>query len=231
MWLVGEPETSTNFLQRSRSIDRRLRSLLAQGGVKDPARLKNLTSQLATLHGSLRPTFKTRKAGLHTIDESTARHLMIRQNYRCGVCGVPFASAVRKASARFDNSLEPLAEAHLEHVSPYYLFGNEVEYELLCGACNLLKNDRIGVHEDGFVISANHLRSRVNSATGRRMAFWSLYAARKCEYPDCEGDAKSTLLYIEPRNGGLFTYGNLDVRCEIHAGPEATWIHGAHLGE
>ena len=223
-WLLGSDTPSQNFAQRKRLVDRRVRSALDAYGAQ-PEAIASLVATIALAQGRVQSATDARKLGINTLEESSLTQIFLRQNYRCAVCGVPLLGSVRKPCGAFRDGLEPLANAELEHVTPYYLFGNEGDYELLCAPCNSLKNDRLGVQEDGFVLAGNHIRRRDVDSIRRRVAFWTLYGARRCQQPDCSRAAGDSVLFVQPSVNRLFAYGTLAVRCSEHAAPSALYLH------
>jgi len=63
------------------------------------------------------------------------------------------------------------------------------------------------------------------SNVSRRMAFWTLYQSRSCMFPGCETSSNKSILFVRPRLGSLFTYGNLIVTCALHSNNTSKWIH------
>lgn len=223
-WLLGNDVPSENFSQRKRFVDRRIRERLVDRGARLP-QVVALIEAIALFQGRVQSAQASRRLSISTLEEPSVRELYRQQDYRCACCGTPLLASFRKQCGRFGDGFEPVAEAHLDHVVPYYLFGNEGEYELLCSGCNLLKNDRIGVQEDGFVISGNHVRRKDEYSIRRRTAFWTLYSIRRCEHRGCNHSSKTSILLVQPREDRIFSYGNLSVFCPEHASAGGYYLH------
>lgn len=228
LWLVGEINSGYNFTERKRQIARRFRKFPDANLGEILADSDGLLSIIAKMQSAAASARASVRTGIASVEEGYLRDLYAVQNFRCAVCGVPLHMNYRKSCDRFSDGLEPYLSPELDHVIPFYLLGNAVDYELLCSQCNSIKNDRLGVHEDGFVLSANHIRSRDQRAIARRMAFWSLYVTRHCEMEGCETNTALGVLFVQPKHNRLFSYGNLECKCAEHASESAWWLHEPH---
>lgn len=227
MQLIGNVPMHLNFGERQHFVARRLRMLSGNTPHYQPnANLPEVLT-LTEIQQAVASALSESRDGVGNLDERLALDIMQAQGYRCAVCGIPLRASVRKKSSRFADGLEPIAERfHLDHVVPYYFFGNEGGRRILCISCNSVKNDRIGVQEDGFVISGNHIRSRDGQAIRRRMMFWTLEHIKRCEYTPCNADTTNSILLVQARRPDVpFMYGNLEVRCDCHAIEQSVWIH------
>lgn len=224
MWLLKK-DSAGNFNERTRALKRRLKSLANLDSAKGD-HLDVVISELAKLEGEISTAHTRTKTGIGSTTETALRDILTIQGERCVVCGVPFKSNVRRESHFRVGQIEPLGEMHLDHVEPFYFRGNATNYEVLCLHCNAIKNDRFGVQEDGFVMSSNHLRPKDNRAILRRMAFWTFYRNRGCSFPQCQETAATSMLFAsQSRAHTSWSYGNLLVKCDIHAQPGDFHIH------
>jgi hypothetical protein len=224
-WLISDSRPGLNHNERKRFISRRLRSLLSESDFKKIENNDRFLEEISVIQSDFCEYSRSTRAGLNNIDESVLVRLYSKCNYRCAVCGIPIHSSSTKECKYFSNGVEPVGEPHLDHAFPYYLSGNSSPYEVLCSQCNLLKRERIGVQEDGFVISGNHFREKTTGKILRRMAFWSMYNNRCCSFKGCSLTSKETTLFVQSKTGNLFTYGNIDVVCFDHGVESCRWIH------
>jgi hypothetical protein len=229
MALVGNVSTRLNFDERQRHLAYRLAQLSNSDGRYVPRPDAPEVIELAEIHQAIASALSESKDGIVSLDESAASDLLTTQGFRCAACGVPLRTHVRHKSALFADGYEPVAEsAHLDHIVPHYFLGNVGGRRLLCSACYTLKNDRIGVQEDGFVVTGNHIRRKDQRAIRRRAAYWTLERVRRCEATGCcAGSAHSVLLVQRKTLTSPFAYGHLSVRCRDHAAADAFWVHDA----
>jgi hypothetical protein len=224
-WLIGDSRRQLNMVERKRFLTRRLRSILPSETFAKLEVEGDTLERLAEFQAAVSSVTSSQRVGVSSIEERHLVSLFRVQNYRCAVCGVPLHGSVVRETPLFESQREPVVQIHLDHVVPYYLSGNYSPYELLCLNCNTLKRERIGVHEDGHVLSGNHFMRRNEGVVARRMAFWTIYANRKCHHVGCGVGSASSSLFVQPKQGKLFTYGNLEVRCLDHADDAARWLH------
>jgi len=223
MWLVGPIDRSLNYDERLAVVRYRLEALRLEG-IDSP--LEDAVKAIVDAQAVVAVAASSKKVGIHSISEPVADGILASQGYRCAVCGVPLRSRARKGCLRFEAGREPVAREHLDHVMPFYWGGNEGNVRALCEHCNTVKNDRMGVQEDGLVLVANHLRSKARAERWRRAAFWTLQAARGCRSSACSNSAKAGTMFvgkIEPSSP--WVYGNLAVWCDTHAPVSTTWLH------
>jgi hypothetical protein len=229
LWLVGNVRVRQNYRDRQGSIRRRFAFLRERRDLADD-QFEGLVSELASVQARIATARRQRRTGAGNLDETTSDDLFLDQSDRCAVCGVPLKPAARHSSARFSDGREPLGEGTLDHIVPFYLVGNETKFEYLCRACNVLKNDRLGVHEDGLVVSGNTLRPRDSKEVRKRSIFWTCYKHRRCFNEACEQTPVSTILYASCFDASIpFMLGNIRLSCEGHAPEYAVWIHDENL--
>jgi hypothetical protein len=223
-WILGEVERDCNFFERLRSLKRRIEvTVVSSTDKKQLQGNEPLLEKLARLQASISLASQNRREGVHSLEELSLRDVYSQQNHRCAVCGVPIHTSARTRSNRFQDGIEPVVGPHLDHILPFYLLGNGGGMRILCHFCNQLKADRIGTQEDGFVISGNHFCRK--SVIRQRMAFWTLNRFRKCQLQNCGKTSADSVLFVQPRLGNLFTYGNLICSCADHASESAFWLH------
>jgi hypothetical protein len=220
--LIGSVQQGLNYRERSRLVDNGLRAFV---GDVDEQALKALVQSICKAQSSI-AMMDSRRAGLSSTGEVFVSDLLTGQSHRCAVCRVPLTYNVRRNSEYFDDGFEPVHAPTLDHMLPYYLFGNNTSYEILCRPCNLLKNDRIGLHEDGPIMSGNSYRERRDANTRRRTAFWTIYSRRQCEGAGCAGELR-TLLVKRKSVRRTVTIDNLVVICTNCVASGAWWLHDA----
>src|SRR5262245_19011219 len=157
LWLLGDIRPDLNYAERRRFTEHRLRKLLDEETLADRAAMDVLVGKLAECAAYISLATSSPREGVGSVEESSLRELLMLQGHRCAVCGVPLLASKRLATSWFKDGYEPLAEPHLDHVIPDYFLGNSANTEVLCANCNMLKSDRIGVHEEGPVVAANHV--------------------------------------------------------------------------
>lgn len=227
MHLIGHAPLHLNYGERQRFVAKRLRKLSGLRSDYTPTHLSPEVQPLVDIQEAVVSALNEAKDGVHSLDERSALDLIHRQGSRCAICGVPLRASIRRASRMLPDGIEPLSQKyHLDHVVPYYFFGNRGGRQILCAACNLVKNDRIGVQEDGLVISGNHVRNRGRTVIRRRMMFWTLQKSPACGHFGCLENSTTALMFVQLENKSIpYMYGNLVVRCEEHASQDAEWIH------
>lgn len=225
MWLLGDVASGLNYIERSEVVARRLERLSMNNPMNAEAH-RALIDVVTRCQALILSNERTAKEGKAAIAEPIFTSLLIRQDYRCAICGVPLSSRVVRPCDRFKDGQEPIFATELDHATPYYLGGNIGNGQLLCKPCNGLKNDRIGVQEDGFVISGNHVRRRGRRHIDRRMAFWALFRQPRCGVSQCETGASGSLLWLSRvSTEAPWVYGNLAILCTDHAQAGSIWIH------
>lgn len=224
MWLVGVIDESLNYDERCEVVRQRLRRIAIEGLSHEQS--DRLVRFVVETQARVALASGDRKAGIGSISEVMADGLLEKQGHRCAVCGVPLRSRVRQKSSRFSDGVEPIGREHLDHVLPFYWAGNELNLRVLCSQCNQLKNDRLGMQEDGFVLSGNHVRRRDQSEIRRRVAFWTLARRNACEIVGCQHTATSSLLYVGVRDfRSPWLADNLEIRCDEHSTVKHVWLH------
>ena len=228
MWLLYDIEDDLNFNERINEIDKRFSSTKIP---KD--KIGPLIDLIAVSHGIISNSRKFKKNVAQDVYYCVQISILEKQGYRCVTCGVPLSSNVRGKCNRFPDGLEPEMDSALDHILPFYLGGNNNNYQFLCNSCNCIKNDYVGVQEDGISLSGNFLRERyVEEKTKRRMIFWTLWYNRVCGYPGCSKGSKDALLWVDQnKEFAPFSYGNLSVYCTDHAPLSAKWIHFDEVGD
>ena len=153
--LVTTPKAHTNFRQRRRAVHGRLRQLIEparlQGDMGEGAELVALVTKIQT---AIDMAADTRRQGIGDVEVGEVSGLLEGQGFRCAACGVPLRHSIRRRAEVFAGTKSVLDET-LEHRTPFYLVGNSTVFEVLCRPCNTLKNDRLGVQEDGLVLCGN----------------------------------------------------------------------------
>ncbi|TWT52008.1 hypothetical protein [Allorhodopirellula solitaria] len=222
MWLLRRT-TARNFNERTRIMTKRMAELLRIGDQQNGA-FQSVVNQLVDLEARITDAENVEKNGTSDTPEASIRDLLKGQGWRCAACGIPLKSHVRRRMPRFAEELEPISEMQLDHVEPFYIAANQTRMEVLCKECNIVKSDRLGVQEDGFVFCANHLRPKNRASTIRRMAFWTTYKTRSCEHDECAATSKDGILLVGRKNLGVaWAYGNLSVWCDNHAPIRDSW--------
>ena len=226
-WLISTSRPSLNFDERCRFVSKQL---LEQFGSHMAVDLlapdSELVNQLSEIQSTLASERHVKREGINTLAEPIKRTLYKRQNYRCAVCGAPFTSSERKRVPYFPDGLEPIFKASLEHIVPYYLYGNKGEFEILCTKCNSLKNDRLGINEDGLVLSNNHVRRKDGESIKKRMMFWALNKRSGCCVSECDGRPNSITMAIRKNDRRRpFCFPNLVAVCTEHATSSDIWVH------
>ncbi len=225
VWMLGEPSAGLNYGERLNAVRRRVQTMLPESTRVSCAE-SPLIQLLVGLQLRMPQCTGVRKEGIADAPEGTTSQLMKNQGDRCAWCGVPLASRAAHVCSRFPGGVEPVAEAVLDHVLPFYLGGNVGNTQLLCRWCNELKWDRIGVQEDGVVVCGNHLRSRGAGQVRRRMALWTIASSGSCGHEGCREGPRSSVMWVRRRSEpGPWTYGNLVVECSMHAGSSGWWLH------
>lgn len=231
MALVGRRIDNTlTYRTRKKKI---LRLLTENGGrLQGYAResLAGLADAIATSQVRIGEAWSERKEGINTISSSDQDKLLKRQGSRCKLCGIPLDASVRATdNRRFPGGVEPIAKPILDHAWPFYVGGNTRNLQLLCEPCNALKNDLIGVQEDGLVLSGNHLRPKGAPRRAKRVILWTLWAKSTCDM--CEATSRESILWVAAKERGLTrAYGHLNVYCGLHAPEKASYIHDiSHL--
>jgi hypothetical protein len=223
MWLLSDIENNLTFSERKKTITQRF--LLTNIPIpKD--KINPIVELIAESQARISVSRKDRKNGSKDIFSSDQNSLLEKQGFRCVTCGVPLSSSVRGGCGRFPDGLEPISPPVLDHILPFYLGGNDGNYQFLCNSCNALKNDYSGVQEDGISLSGNFLRKRNGEEIKRRMSFWTLWYNRFCGYPECLKGSRETLLWVDQnKKFAPVSYGNMNVFCTDHAPSSAKWIH------
>ena len=227
MWLISDLENDLNFGERKKEIAKRF-SL-----TKIPKdKIGPLIDLIAKSQSNISNARNVKKNGSRDVYCCVQSSILKKQGHRCVTCGVPLSSNVRGECNRFSDGLEPEMDPALDHILPFYLGGNNNNYQFLCNSCNCIKNDYVGVQEDGISLSGNFLRERyADEKTKRRMIFWTLWYNRICEYPECSKGSKDALLWVDQnKEFAPFSYGNLSVYCTDHAPLSAKWIHFDEVG-
>lgn len=220
MHLIGNVQKELNYRDRKKYVEARLKSISNNRNIKD------LVEVISEIQARISDTVNQRKEGITNIAETIASDLLEEQNYRCFICGVPLQERARKKIKFLKNTLEPLVEIQLDHKLPFYLFGNFDNRQLLCKFCNILKSDRLGVHEDGFVLNSNHLRRDEKNSIRRRMGFWTLENKNFCQEEGCSAKFTDSILWVRVKHKNrAWSYGNLIVECSEHAKHNSEWIH------
>lgn len=230
MWLIGPRQGSMNFSDRKRHVENRLKKLIGLDSLNSTDTEDDIVTVLARLHADIEYYSNKRKQGIGDIGEAVATYMLKSQNYRCAVCGIPLRDVAVTSCDFFKNGVEPIAKLSLDHIIPFYLMGDAGQYQILCVWCNSLKNDRIGVQEDGFVFTSNHLRERYRTDIKKRMAFWTIARSPKCEYNGCLNSSKTSILWVRQRNKlAAWTYGNLAIECTEHASKQSWYLHSDNI--
>lgn len=223
--LLGQTQRSANFIERKHRVYLRLKNLLGENGaLLDPDGL--LVRAVTRAQGSLANASAENRQGIRRLESKTALDLLELQGFRCATCGIPLRESTRRRSTHFASGLEPTGKESLDHKTPFYLVGNDTEYEILCTDCNSLKNDYIGVQEDGLVLTGNSFRPRDRTLVTRRMCFWRLRQRGGCEICH-KGPTDSCMFTIPQRKGDPLSYDNMMVVCTDHADTSAYWLHSA----
>lgn len=233
MWLIGDVEDNQNYTERKEWINYRINQLLHLQGESsnlDEESIQKLVEYLTQTQAKIAGQRSTRKLGIGDMAESATTALLKNQKYRCSVCGVPLRSRAKLSTRFIEGGIEPVVSTALDHVAPYYIGGNSSNLQLLCQYCNSVKGDRLGIQEDGFVLSGNHVRPRESLRLRRRMAFWTVQRKRKCD--KCNSGPTDSMLWVEKKNRNApWTYGNLSVLCNDHATEDSWWLHKEALAK
>lgn len=220
--MVGQVRPSLNYRERQGLVKRRLEKLFG-GAVSD-----GLLEAVARLQTAIATSRVQSRLGMRSLEAGAANDLLFRQGFRCRVCGAPLRDAIRLPAPQFVDGIEPVHQESLEHQVPYYLVGNATEYEVQCLLCNMLKRDRIGVQEDGFVLCGNVHRPQDRERTRRRMAYWRLHANPACTAPGCMQSSGHSVLLMGPAAGGEeLNYDTMSPLCLNHAPSGSYWLHEA----
>lgn len=224
MWLVGDIDEGLNYDERYGVVRSRLAPLA--GETTDPEALGAVIQEVVEAQATISMAKRSSKNGIASITQHVADDVLSSQGYRCAVCGVPLRSRVRLEDHRFQNNVEPVLSEHLDHVLPFYLGGNEGNVRALCLHCNQLKQDLLGVQEDGLILSGNHLLARHAAKRRRRAAFWTLELSHGCAHTNCEHRCTTRMMFVtRSRADAPWVYGNLAVWCSEHAPQAAWWLH------
>ena len=226
--LITPPKSYSNFGQRRRAVRSRLVKLI------DPAKLRidlaedaELVALVTKIQTAVDMASDVRRQGISDVEVGEVAGLLEAQGFRCAACGVPLRHSIRRRTNVFPSGYEPVLEETLEHRTPFYLVGNTTEFEVLCRPCNTLKNDRLGVQEDGLVLCGNTFRPRDRVQVLRRVAFWSLNEHPRCANPQCGAGSQTSCMLLAPRIG-LHPLGidNLAHFCIDHAPIGSSyWLH------
>lgn len=199
--LVTPPKSHANFRQRRRAVHRRLAELIEPASLgSDLAEEAELVALVTKIQTAIDMAADARRQGIGDVEVGEVSGLLEAQGFRCATCGVPLRHSIRRRTAVFASGYEPVLDETLEHRTPFYLVGNATAFEVLCRACNSLKNDRLGVQEDGLVLCGNTLRPRDRAQVLRRVAFWSLNERPCCAHSGCEAGARTSCMLLTPRN-------------------------------
>ena len=224
MWLVGLVDESLNYDERHEVVRYRLSKQV--GTAMTQQDFDNLVEKVVSAQITVATAMGDRKAGISSIGEPIADDLLSLQESRCAVCGVPLRSGAVRSCAYFEDGVEPVVTEHLDHTLPFYWGGNDGNIRLLCSDCNTLKNDLIGVQEDGLVFTFNHIRARGKRERYRRSAYWALESVDVCAEPACAMGAKDGIRLVsihDPKSPTVV--GNMVVHCFAHAPQTAVWVH------
>jgi hypothetical protein len=198
--LLTPPKAHANFGQRRRAVHRRLVKMI------EPARLQTdlaaeaeLVALVTKIQTAVDMAADARRQGIGDTEVGEISGLLKAQRFRCAACGVPLRHSIRRRTNVFPSGYEPVLDETLEHRTPFYLVGNSTAFEVLCQGCNTLKNDKLGVQEDGLVLCGNTFRPRDHAQVLRRVAFWSLNERPSCADPQCEAGAQTSCMLLAPR--------------------------------
>jgi hypothetical protein len=180
-------------------VHRRLVTLIEPESLRiDLGADAELVSLVTKIQTAVDMAADARRQGIGDIEVGEVSGLLEDQGFRCAACGVPLREAIRRRTKVFPSGYEPVLDETLEHRTPFYLVGNSTAFEVLCSACNNLKNDKLGVQEDGLVLCGNTFR-RDRAQVLRRVAFWSLNEHPSCANPQCEAGAQTSCMLLAPR--------------------------------
>lgn len=197
--LITSPKSHPNFRQRRRAVHRRLAGLIEPGSLQiDLAEEAELVDLVTKIQTAVDMAADARRQGIGDVEIGEVSGLLEAQGFRCAACGVPLRHSIRRRTNVFSSGYEPVSEETLEHRTPFYLVGNSTAFEVLCRPCNNLKNDRLGVQEDGLVLCGNTFRPRDRTQVLRRVAFWSLNERPVCAHAHCDGGAQSSCMLLAP---------------------------------
>ena len=216
---------ASNFVERKQCIQANLLALVGQHGISEIS--STLVEMLAYVSAGLSDGGVGERDSATTFDAYAFAQLLESQGHRCAVCGVPLVENAAVADLHFVDGLERIARKTLEHILPFYLFGNNGSYEVLCEGCNTCKNDRLGVQEDGKVVAGNAVLAAKDVRVRRRLEFWTLHRARRCTVEGCTESSRTSVLYVDA-NRLPAVLGALRVVCRNHAGPTLRWLHHGH---
>ncbi len=226
LWLIGEIDTGLNFEERVNKIKFRFNSLFSEEVNFDINRIAKI--QIAIVNA-----MKSQKESISSYQFTES--LLKDQNYRCSVCGVPLREEFQKESDKFPQGIEPIFPPELDHVLPFYLLGNNQNYQILCKYCNGLKYNHLGSHEQGEILNGNHLKSEKirrnnnDDKNKRRVAFWTIFNSPFCSKNSCTHSSRNSTLWVSKSlDEGTWSLGNLKVLCENHATSTAFWVHSCH---
>jgi hypothetical protein len=224
---IPAAQRCTNFLERQRVIRAHLRDRVLRYGIDGLS--NKLVETLAYVWAGLDDGGLGLRDSVSTYDTYALAEMLQRQGNRCAVCGVPVVENEALTDPHFEDGIEPVAAKALEHTLPFYLFGNKGAYEILCEGCNGCKHDRLGVQEDGKVVSGNCVLAAKEPRVRRRLHFWTLYRKRKCDTAGCDQSARTSVLYVDERNRRPDLFGALAAACKIHASAECRWLHHGYV--
>lgn len=225
--LLTPPRAHSNYGHRRRAVHRRLVKLI------DPATLRRdlneeeeLVALVTKIQTAVDMAAGTQRQGIGDIETGEVSDLLEDQGFRCAACGVPLRHSIRRRTDLFSSGYEPVIGETLEHRTPFYLVGNSTAFEVLCRACNSLKNDKLGVQEEGLVLCGNTFRPRDRALVLRRVAFWSLNERPKCAYLNCHAGAQTSCMFLAPRlDSQPLGVDNLSHFCIEHAAIGSYWLH------
>lgn len=226
--LISPPKSYANFGQRRRSVRRRLVRLIDPAGLRiDLAEDAELVALVTKIQTAVDMAADARRQGIGDVEAGEVSGLLQAQGFRCAACGVPLRHSIRRRTSVFASGYEPVLDETLEHRTPFYLVGNSTDYEVLCRPCNTLKNDRLGVQEDGLVLCGNTFRPHDHAQVLRRVAFWSLIERPDCAHPQCDAGARTSCMLLAPRvNLNPLGADNLKHFCIDHAPVGLSyWLH------
>ena len=171
--------------------------------------LKNIGDQFY-LTANKQASWFPRKYGMKDVRalKRVYRSLLVRQNSRCSICGVPFDGKVIET---------------LDHVIPWRLIGDIQDgcnWQILCEYCNQGKGHQLTMLQFKEYWNWIYASSGLSGGANRlslEMRFVVLARDEKCTHEGCNSGPLAARLYVQSMvPTALPVFDALTVKCELH---------------
>ncbi|MBZ0266226.1 hypothetical protein K8I28_16330, partial [bacterium] len=156
MYLYKPTTYVDNYIDNKNIITKRVN----KSKIIDDNIVEKISEMISKLESNYYRKEKEPRKGISNITANERNMILNNQGYRCNICGIPLSNHIRNTLK--NGFREPKGNPTLEHDIPYYFGGNYSANVILCEKCNQLKQDFIGIQEDGLVMCSNHIRSKLN---------------------------------------------------------------------